>query len=95
MIKRLEKNAGNMELIPTGDLSAFAKEIATYNDDYIRELFYSYNTYIKRIVDDTKRILEKQLEMNHTQGKPCGIFDIQALFRKYTPNFSRRRAAGY
>jgi hypothetical protein len=63
MIKRLEKNAGKMELIPTGDLSAFAKEIATCNDDYIRELFYSYNTYIKRIVDDTKKILEKQLEI--------------------------------
>ena len=60
-IQTLQRRAGDLELLPTGDLSEFRNEIEAENQDYIRHLSQRYNIYIKYIIGSTKKIIEKSI----------------------------------
>ena len=66
-IEIIRKKSGNLDLIPIGDLSAFKEEIEKQNQALIRDLVYLYNDYLESIVNNTKKILEKELEIKNYQ----------------------------
>ena len=66
-MKFIEKKAGNLDLFQTGDLSAFKEEIEKRNKEYAHDLVFLYNNYLENIVNDTKKILEKALDIKGYQ----------------------------
>ena len=63
----IQKKAGNLDLIPTGDFSAFKEEIEKRNQEYARDIVQLYNDYLRGIVNDTKKILETALDIKGYQ----------------------------
>jgi hypothetical protein len=63
----IQRKAGNLALIPTGDLSAFQEEIEKRNQEHARDLVQLYNDYLRSIVNDNKKILETALDIKGYQ----------------------------
>lgn len=66
-MKLIEKKAGDLNLFPTGDYSAFQGEIEKRNKEHAHDLVNLYNNYLGSIVNYTKKILEKALDIKGYQ----------------------------